>query len=364
VHCGNWLIGNRRRKIDRILENITFGLSSTWATLAEGRPDLLIIETWPLFAATFSILLARIWHVAYLYYVQDVFPEAAEQAQMINPTGTIARALRSWDRWLCKHSATTIAISEGMKELLATRRGLPNETFTVIPNWIDESEFPVWKGDYAWRRSIGISDETFVAMFAGTLGHVSGAEILVEVAQILQAETRILLLCIGEGVRKQTMIEQASRRGFKNIMFLPFQPAERVPEVQSSCQVALLTVHPNHLDTSVPSKLISYLAASRPVICSATVDSTVGQTVLDSGAGVIVPPGDAQGIASAIVRLVENPPALHRMGTRARQYFEHHFTLDRAHRQFEQLINRMGNSSIPPSPSIQERQKPQAVHED
>ena len=59
VHCANWLIGNRRRVRDRLLENITFGMSSTWAALREGRPDLIIIETWALFAATFTAMLAR-----------------------------------------------------------------------------------------------------------------------------------------------------------------------------------------------------------------------------------------------------------------------------------------------------------------
>ncbi len=53
VRCANWLIGARRRTINRILENATFGLSSMWAALRSGRPDLIIVETWPLFAMSF-----------------------------------------------------------------------------------------------------------------------------------------------------------------------------------------------------------------------------------------------------------------------------------------------------------------------
>src|SRR5215472_7503323 len=83
VRCANWLIGARRRGVDRILENITFGMSSMWGALREGRPDVLIVETWPLFAMSFSWLLARCWKVPYFYYVQDVYPEAAEESGML-----------------------------------------------------------------------------------------------------------------------------------------------------------------------------------------------------------------------------------------------------------------------------------------
>jgi colanic acid biosynthesis glycosyl transferase WcaI len=276
--------------------------------------------------------------VPYLYYVKDIFPEAAEQAGLLDPTGRLARKLRSWDRSLCMHSAATIVISETMGELLARNRDLPREVVTVIPDWIDQSAFPVWKGDNGWRKSMGISDDIFVAMFAGTLGHVSGAEVLVEVARILRKEEKILILCIGEGVRKEGMIEAASQLGLDNIRFLPFQPAERVPEMQSSCQVALLTVHPSHSDSSVPSKLISYLAASRPVICAANPDSTVCKVVSEAAAGLVVGAGDAGAIADGILQLMRDPQTQNQMATEARRYFEKHFTLERAHSQFRALI--------------------------
>jgi len=174
-------------------------------------------------------------------------------------------------------------------------------------------------------------------MFAGTLGHVSGVDVLVEVASLLQEEN-LLLLCIGEGVQKPAMLNEASRQRLNNIRFLPFQPSESVPEVQASCDVALLTMHPDSSDSSVPSKLISYLAASRPVICAANAESAVARTVLDAAAGIVVCPGDAQAIANAILRLKSEPEAALQMGRNARRYFERHYTLARAYRQFSDLI--------------------------
>jgi colanic acid biosynthesis glycosyl transferase WcaI len=345
VRCANWLIGARRRPTDRMLENITFGMSSTWAALREGRPDLMIVETWPLFAMSFSWLLARSWKVPYFYYVQDVYPEAAEESSMLKAGGWTSLLLRRWDRLLCRHSASVITISEAMRDLLVDNRKLSPQCFAVLPNWVDEALFPEWQGQGTWRASQGIPEDAFVAVFAGTLGHVSGADVLIDVAELLKTEHGILLVAIGEGVRKQFMVDEAARRRLDNIRMLPFQPSDRVPEVQASCDVALLTMQQNTSNTSVPSKLITYLAASRPVVCAARSDSAVARTVVDAKAGLVVPPGNARAIADAILTLRNDPSAAVQMGRNGRQHFDEHFTLSRAFETFSRILHGAQTSS-------------------
>jgi colanic acid biosynthesis glycosyl transferase WcaI len=344
VRCANWLLGKQRKNVNRMLENITFGISSAWAASRERCPDVMITETWPLFATLFCTSLARWRGIPYLYYVQDVYPEAAEGAGIIRSKGIVARACRLWDRYLCSHSAQVIVISETMRDLLAANRNLALERLTVIPNWIDEATFGVLKTESTWRSTQGIPNDVFVASFSGTLGYVSGVEVLVDVAQIMQSETEVILLCIGEGGRKQAMVDDASRLGLTNIRFLPFQPVEQVPEAQSSCDVALLTMHPDSSDSSVPSKLITYFAASLPVICAAKAESAVARTVRDAAAGIVVCPGNPQAIADAILQLKSEPETVHRMGRNARLYFEKHYTLERAYSQFSKLLQEKGRS--------------------
>ena len=338
VRCANWLIGTRRRAIDRILENITFGLTSMWAGMCEGRADLIIAETWPLFAMSFCWFLARGWKVPYFYYVQDVYPEAAEESGILKAEGWFSRVLRRWDRLLCRDSASVITISESMRDLLVANRVLSPDRFSVLPNWVDESMFPRSKDRGIWRGSQGIPENAFVAMFAGTLGHVSGADVLIEVAELLRTEQNVLLVVIGEGVRKQFMRDEISRRDLGNIRLLPFQAPEVVPEVQASCDATLLTMHGNASNTSVPSKLVTYLAAARPVVCAARSDSAVARTVIDAKAGLVVSPGDPRAIVNAILKLRTDRSAAVAMGQNGRQYFEEHFTLSRAYETFRRIL--------------------------
>jgi colanic acid biosynthesis glycosyl transferase WcaI len=338
VHCANWLVGRRRWSINRLLENITFGLSSAWSAWREGRPDVMIIETWPLFAAQFPALLAQWWGIPYLYYLQDVYPEAAEEVGVISNQGPVARFCRRWDRRLCLNSGRVVVISESMRELLSTSRGVPAEHFAVIPNWISATDFQTHPIENSWRREQGIAAGSFVAMFGGTMGHVSGAEVLVEAAALLRDGSDAQIFCVGEGVLKRDMMENARRRGLQNLRFLPFQPAERVPEVQAAANATILTIQPAYPDASVPSKLISYMAAGRAVICSAPSSSAVCRAVCEAEAGVTTEPGNPAAIAAAIRRLAADPAECIRMGKNARRYFETHYTLERAYGQFRDLL--------------------------
>ena len=233
VRCTTWLIGAKRRVWNRVMENVTFGISSALNAWRVGRPDVLVLETWPLLAVQIGIWLARWWRVPVVYYVQDVYPEAAESAGLLHTRGLLSRFLRSWDRRLCLKSGKVIAISDTMRDLLCRNRAIAPARIAVIPNWVDRDEFPPEARGDRWRREMGIAPDVFVTLYAGTLGLASGAEVLVDVAKLFEGCSRILILCIGEGPLKRKMIRNTTRAKLWNIRFEPFQPRRRLAEVGS-----------------------------------------------------------------------------------------------------------------------------------
>jgi len=339
IRSPSWLIGARRRYWSRVLENVTFGISSTFNAWRAGRPDVLIVETWPLFAVQLGMWLGRWWRVPVLYYVQDVYPEVMEDAGILRPGGIWSRWLRAWDRSLCLQSYKVVVISDSMRDLLRQNRRLPTERIAVIPNWVDPKELVPQDRNNAWRREMDIDPRLFVAMFAGTMGTVSGADVLIEVAKQLHQRPDILILCVGEGVLKDSMIAEARRAKLTNIRFEPFQPRERLSEVQASADAMLLTVRKDFRDGSVPSKLISYMAAGRPIVCAAPQRSGVVKSVEAAQAGIPIPPADSTAISRAIEHLAGRPDEAQRMGRNARDYFEKNLTLDRAYGKFTELFH-------------------------
>ena len=99
------------------------------------------------------------------------------------------------------------------------------------------------------------------------------------------------------------MEEEIRRRGLKNLTLLPLQPRESVADMQSAADVMLLTTSAQIGSTSVPSKLITYLAVGKPVICAVPDGTDVATLVRDRQLGLVVPPEDPAALADAITHM-------------------------------------------------------------
>jgi colanic acid biosynthesis glycosyl transferase WcaI len=346
IRCAHWVLGRDRRPLSRALENLTFGVSSGLNLLLRTRPDVAIVETWPLCALTIALAICRLRRVPSLNYVQDCYPEVLEHTSQIRTDGKLARMLRKWDSKICSDCTRVIAISPGMKALICSTRGIPEKKVAVIQNWVDKRNVPTISKQNNWREELGISPQQFLLLYAGTLGHVSGAEVLVETFKRLKHRPDVILICVGEGVLKSKMQEAASQAEIPNIKFLSVQPIERVTEMHAAADATILTTKAGFPDASVPSKLISYLAAGRPVVCAAHESSTVAEIIRNANAGIVANAGDADSIAQAITFLADHPIEAKQLGINARDCFEDQFTFEAAYERFKDLLDGVDESRL------------------
>ena len=84
----------------------------------------------------------------------------------------------------------------------------------------------------------------------------------------------------------------------------------------------MATMRPDAEWMSVPSKVLGYMAAARPVLVAAAEQSETARFVLESGAGIVVPAGDPQAIADAILDAIDKPGEMQEMGKKGRQFLE------------------------------------------
>jgi colanic acid biosynthesis glycosyl transferase WcaI len=188
---------------------------------------------------------------------------------------------------------------------------------------------------------VGIPVNKFVVLYAGTMGLVSGAEVVLEAAQVLQSYPDILFLFVGEGQIKDRLKEQVQTSRLTNVCFLPFQPRERLSEVQSTADVSLVTLAPGRGKTSVPSKVLGYMAAARPVVASGDHDCDTADTIRQAQCGLIVQPGNGQELAKALLSLYHNPDQREAFGQAGRQYFLQHFDRRVVMEKYLALIDRL-----------------------
>ncbi len=171
-------------------------------------------------------------------------------------------------------------------------------------------------------------------VFAGNIGTGQAVDVIVEAAARLRGYPDIRFVVIGEGVRCNWLRQQVETRGLDNV-FLPGRyPVEYMPGLLNKASALLVTLadHPAFAAT-VPSKVQAYMAVGKPILAS--MNGEGAQLVIEAGAGVASPAGNAVALAEAVLSVYRmSVDERNRLGENGRRYFEEHF--DR-----EMLVDRL-----------------------
>jgi colanic acid biosynthesis glycosyl transferase WcaI len=212
----------------------------------------------------------------------------------------------------------------------------------VIPNWVDTDVLKPGPKDNPLSRKHALSRK-YVVMYSGTLSISSNRTLgtVLEAARLLASDRSIVLVIVGEGLKKPDLVDKASRLDLKNVRFLPFQPYHDLPRLLASADILLVPLDQEKSFLSVPSKLYNFIAAGRVVLGVADGSSEVAEAIASMGCGLCVPPDSAAGIAAAVRKLKKAPGLARKLGAGGRAYAEKHFSRRTVLRKYEELLSRL-----------------------
>jgi colanic acid biosynthesis glycosyl transferase WcaI len=272
----------------------------------------------------------------FVFWQQDVMSSAARRvlSRRSRLVGAAAqRAVGALERRLLRRSHGVVVISEDFLPLLR-RWAIDASRVAVIENWAPLPELPVLPSDNAWSREHGYVGRT-VFLYSGTLGFKHDPSLLLELAR--WARTRdALVVVVSEGPGAAWLAEHGSDEGA--LRLLPYQPHDRLPEVLASAAVLVALLEPEAGVFSVPSKILTYLCAAKPLLASMPPDNLAARVVERSGGGVVVPPGDTAELLAAAGSLLEDAELRAVLSKRGRAYAETAFDVDSVADRFEEVL--------------------------
>jgi colanic acid biosynthesis glycosyl transferase WcaI len=342
-----------RNLIYRGLELLGQGLSFLLSSRRIDRVDIVISDGPPLMGSLCSWIIAKKHHSPLLTVVHDFPVDAASDMGLLN--NILIRPLLAIELLTYRISHHLIVLSEGFRQTMIRKKGVPEEKVSVIPVWLDNRDIHPANRDNTWRREMGIGPEKFVVLYAGTIGLVSGAEVVIEAAKLLKHHPDILFLLVGAGHAKDRMEAEARDSGLHNLRFLPFQPRERLSEVQATADVSLVTLAPGRGKTSVPSKILGYMAAARPVIAAVDEDCDTAILIKKAACGLVALPGNGKELSEAVIYYYQHPKPRELAGLSGRRYFLKHFEKEIVLKQYVNLVDaltdRHGDKAMEPDNS-------------
>jgi len=314
--------------ISRFMENISFGISGALAVLFLPKADVLYGNTWPIFAQGLLALVCRLRGIPLVVTVQDIYPESLSiQSRIQGKQSRLFRLLRWIDQKVKQSSAAVVVISERFRDIYIQDRRVPAEKIHVIPNWIDEGQVELEPRSNHVRRSHDIPEGAFLVVYAGNIGAASGLDAAIRAFQNLHAEQDIYLLVAGSGSKLHEWRNLAQAIRNPRVLFhTPWLESE-TSGVLAAASLFILPTYGNQALVSVPSKLITYMLAERPVLCCAAEGSELAEMVRDSSCGWVVPAGDAEAITRHIRELSRmHPGDLRTRGINGRNFALQHMT--------------------------------------
>ncbi len=336
-----WLwTGANRGMLMRLLTFLSFTLTSAWRLLRDRRPDAVFAVLQPLSVGLTLGAVAGLRGLPIVYNIQDLHPDTQIRLGMVRNRWLI-RLLRAIERRAYRHGDALTVICPPFREHVIANGADPAKTH-VIENWIDTQRIAPTYDGAPIRALAGLPAQAVVALWAGTLGRVSGASMIVDVAiRVRELAPDVHILVVGEGPLRADLAQAVESQGLEHVRLLPFQPEASVGAVQCAGDIALVTLDPAFGDSSVPSKVLAYLSAGRPVIAAVPENSPTARMLRESGAAAVVPYGDVVAFADALVALAHDGPRRAQWSARARDYamrtFSREAALPRYSRVFESV---------------------------
>ena len=309
----------------RILHEGTFVLTSTLRALSLRRADVYVIVSPPLLLGAAAWLVTKLKESKYVFHVQDLQPDAAVGLGMLR-TGWFTRALYALEAFSYRHAARVSGISRGMLSIFE-RKGVSPQKLIYFPNGVRLQSSAAHAQRGLFRARHGFAPNEFLAIYSGNLGVKQGLEILIDAAELLQ-ESAIRVVICGDGAMRETLARRVAALKLPNVTMLPLQPMADYESMLADADVCLITQQAGAGNAFFPSKLLSTLAAARPVVTVADEESELTRALNEGGFGTNVAPDDARALASALRDLASDPDRRRVYGAAGRAFVEQ-FEMDR-----------------------------------
>gem|GEM_PF-2317557 len=249
-------------------------------------------------------------------WVQDVYSAAFEtvvRTKLPEPVAVAASgAAYRLEGATLRRADAVFSIGNPLDKEIDRIAGCPIEP---LPNWAMLDDFepsaqsaPAAPGEPRRR----------IATYAGTLGVKHDLRDFVSLAQTLAASSWSLVVA-SEGDAADRLRDRLA--DFDHVKVIPFQSDEAYRRLLADSDLLLVALADNAARYSIPSKVLTYLCAGRPIAASIAPDNDAAQIIESVGCGTVADTLDA-----AVKMCMDMTDAeREQLGARAREYAEQSF---------------------------------------
>jgi len=325
----------------RVLNYLTYvALSVPFALTV--RCDLVLAMTDPPFEGIVGAFVALLKRKPYVYNIRDLYPDMAVGGALIAP-GRLARIWEKLHRWALRRATRIVVLGNDMRARIVAK-GMEAARVAVVRDGADLRATSLNKTSSTSLIETSFDPEVvrairgdlrFVFLHAGNLGFYGAWDTLIGAAARL-SEDGIGLVFVGDGAQRAQL--QAGAASLRNVRFLPFFPASKIPSVLAAGDAHVITIKRGLEGVVVPSKMYGILAAGRPILAVAPKETDAASLSAQMGCGICADPDSVEEVTAAMKALAADAARVKAMG-RAAQNAAHGYDRVAENEKFLQIVN-------------------------
>lgn len=298
----------------RMRQEASYAASLAAATPFVRRPDVIVAVSpcFPALATTIAYGRAR--RVPWVLWLQDLVTEGAATTGLLDPDSKVVKASRKLEDIAYREADSLVVISDTFRRKVLDRG--------VDPARVHRVYNPATRA-VAPRTPTAAPTPYVLSM--GNIGHSQG---LVGIVRAFEASDALAaratrLVITGHGVAAD---EVRAARTTDRVEMPGLVSVEDLEALLAGASLGLVSQRDDIDEFNLPSKLMNFMAKGVPVLASVRPGSEVAELVERSGAGWVVPTGDAAAFSAAIAAALDDPDGLARRGAAGYAYAEREFT--------------------------------------
>lgn len=316
---------------------IKFHLFSLIVSLTIGKIDIVLSPSPPYTIGIVSWIIAKYKKAKSIYNVQEIYPDFVINQGIVKNKYLII-LLEKVEKFIYKKSDLIITIDKKFSEIIVDRVVDKNKVI-VIPNFVDANLYQDLPRLNEFSKEYNLNDK-FVIAYAGNIGIAQNWEPIIYAAKQLE-EMPIVFLIIGDGVKKNWLVNKIDENQLKNIILLPYQNRNKIPLINASADIHTIVMSDKSSIDGFPSKIYTIMACSRSAIVVTNLNSPLAKFMKSSNYGLIVDQNNNELYVKAIKQAYSNREFLKLDGENGRRFVMENYSKESIGKSYSNSIERL-----------------------
>ena len=272
--------------------------------------ELFIVSN-PPFATHLNLYLRN--KVKLLIY--DIYPDAITEMGLMRDSSPIIKFWKLLNKRAYRKAENIYTLTAGMQKVLTAYT--VESAIKVVPIWSDNNYFkPIDKKTNEFAVLHGL-EHKFVVLYSGNLGMNNQLESMMYLAKHLLDNHEIVFVIIGDGDKKNELLQIKNQLQLTNVMFMDWQKSEILPYSLSIADIAVVSLDARASMLAIPSKMYNYLSVGSALLCIAPADSELNSFIKKYDCGKCYTSSQTTEMADYIKGLNEDKTAMERLKANA-----------------------------------------------